>query len=126
MVQSFFVHKEQDKVGGLRANLQSNAAAAQVEVRGRAPSLGRSTTCDPTAAAAADNKSGLYYIRKDRYTLGFVQQIIGNRFVGSVHNFAQDLRGLFRLFGFILELGALGKPNRAGSHREEKRPYECK
>src|SRR5262249_8558255 len=96
-LQSFFVHKEENKIGCLRADLQAEASTCQIKVGGGAPPRVRATARDTATAATAKNESRLEHFWKDCHTKGFVKHRNRNGLVRRSHYLLEDRCGFYRL-----------------------------
>src|SRR5690606_19430749 len=101
------VHEEEDEIGRLRADLQPEAAAPEIEERRRAPAPPRPAAGHAAPAAPADDESGFDHLREDGDAFGFVENISRDGLVGRAHDLAKDGRRLLRLRDGVFHLLAL-------------------
>src|SRR5262249_46382609 len=91
------VHKQKNVISLGQANLQADAAAAEIKKRRRTPASGHTPADYATSAAAADNETTFYHTRKNSNRFGLIQQILRDRFFARPHDFVKDARGVRRL-----------------------------
>src|SRR5580693_3183775 len=86
------VHHQQNEIGSLPADLESNAATLERHHRWRAPRtsvvLARTASHRAASVASADDKRSLQYRRVKDDAFGLVQQILRN-IIGDIQNFLQ-------------------------------------
>ena len=93
------IHEEQDVIRRGGADLQSDAAATQVEKRRRAPAAGHAPANHAAAAAAADNESRLEDAGENGHSLGAIEQVARDGFLARAHDLIENACRLGRLIG---------------------------
>src|ERR1700761_8608627 len=109
MVQSAVATADQDEVGGLAANLESEAGAGHLNKNWSAPTIGSPAACNALAVFAAKDKSALLKAGYDNDALCRSGDVQRNALVRRVHEFVQNgVRRVDAVDEFLRRLGLHG------------------
>src|SRR5437588_596841 len=103
------VGKDNDDVGCLNAELQTETSTADFDEQRRSPTpIGISFGDQTLAVAAANTESAFDDVRYNGYSDCFFQQRFRYFLIGSPHDRAQDRRSIFGSRGFVGRFGRSG------------------
>src|SRR3984893_19301007 len=100
-MRSASVHDQENEVGGLAADLESNAAALERHHRRRAPRAGvmlaGAAGHGSASVTAANHKSGLENRRVNHHAFRLVEQVLRN-VVGNIENLFENGAAILQSF----------------------------
>src|SRR5438270_11766203 len=102
MLQTSVVHDQHDYIHAFHANLKTPASAAYGDKSGSAPAGFGAATADTAPVLAANDESAFDQIWNHEDTLGVIQHLFGNAFVGRSHNFLEHVSSLLQPIGSVL------------------------
>ncbi len=119
IVGGFAVDADEDEIGGLTADLQTEAGAGHLDKDGRGPAVAGAAGSDTLTILGTHEERTLLEAGNDDHAVGFGRDVEGDAFVGGSHELVQDGVGGINA---LIELGGVlhgrRRSDKAGSEAD--------
>ena len=115
---------DEDEVCCLAAGLEAEAGASELDEGGCAPSVAGTAGDDALTVLCADDEGSLFEAGNNSDAGGFGSDVVGDAFIGRIHEFMKYLMGGFDAVVEFLDVGG-GRRGDGDRHGQGRSRAEC-